>query len=244
MLAASCGGDDDPALSTTVPTSTPGEPGVADSEPDPSAADNVDTVELGEPGDDEAREDGEAQTEGSEDDDAAAAAPGGGTAVPTPTQVPTTGEPDFTTVSKLSTVGLDTVFFGDTVEDAAERGDIEWIGLPEPGSVPQCYTVQTSGGPAGIVFTVIDNHIERVDITNPAITTVSGAGVGSTEVQLFDLFGDRLEEAESGDGSAIAFVPADVEDQDFRIIWITDGVAATSMRAGRIPGVLTDAPCG
>jgi hypothetical protein len=160
-----------------------------------------------------------------------------------PTPVTTSGEPDFTSGSKLSTIGLDAVFFGDTPEAASDRGDITWIGLPEDGAAPQCYTIQPQGGPSGIVFTVIDSHIERVDISNPTITTLSGAGVGSTQAQLFDLFGSSLSETETSDGAYVVFEPSDEEDRDFRIIWQTDGVAATSMRAGRVPGVLADTPC-
>lgn len=171
-------------------------------------------------------------------------APGGGEAIPTPTQAPISGDPAFTGSSKLSTVGLDEIFFGDTVEDAGKKAGTEWVGLPSGSTTPQCYTVQPTGGPAGVFFTVLNGRIERVDITNSAITTLSGAGVGSTQAQLFDLFGERLLETETPSGSEIMFVPTDADDREFRIIWTLNGVAASSMRAGRLPGVLTSSACG
>lgn len=235
VVASACGGDDDPELSVTdAATATPAADDPVQVEEDETPEQTATAV----PEDDE-NETEEAGSPGEEP-----VAPGGGEAVPTPTQAPVSGEPAFTSASKLSTVGLDEIFFGDSVEDAATKASTEWVGLPPEGSSPQCYTVQPAGGPAGVVFTVLDGRIERVDITNPAITTRSGAGVGSTQAQLFDLFGERLEETEFEEGSNIMFVPADADDKEFRIIWTTDGLAAVKMRAGRTPGVLADAPCG
>ncbi len=244
LVAAACGNDDSPELDTTAgaptATATPDDV-VAAPQDDPDSSVVEDQPEP--TPDDEDPQTDETGTEG-ETEPVEPVAPGGGEAIPTPTQAPISGDPAFTTASKLSTVGLDEVFFGDLVEDAATKVDTEWVGLPPAGSSPQCYTVQPSGGPAGIVFTVLNGRIERVDIANPDITTRSGAGVGSTQAQLFDLFGERLEETEFETGSDIMFVPADADDRDFRIIWTTDGLATVKMRAGRIPGVLTDAPCG
>lgn len=242
VLAAACG-DDDPELSATdEPTATP-VPTATDQTASPTvAADDGGTTE----GEDANAVDGEPDDTAPSDEgaDDSSLTPGGGEAVPTPTQAPISGEPAFTGSSKLSTVGLDEVFFGDTVEDAGIKASTDWVGLPTGGAIPRCYTVQPSGGPAGLVFTVLDGRIERVDITNAAITTLSGAGVGSTQAQLFDLFGERLEETETETGSEIMFVPTDADDREFRIIWTLDGVAAATMRAGRVPGVLTSSPCG
>ena len=167
----------------------------------------------------------------------------GGSAVPTPTQGPVSGEPAFTGASKLTTIGLDELFFGDPVEFAAEVASTTWTGLPPEDSRPQCYTVQPASGPVGIYFTVMDGFIERVDITNPIITTRSGAGVGSSEADLVELFGDSLEVEEIPGGRQITFVPTDASDRSFRIIWVTDGQFVVSMRAGRTAIVTPWAPC-
>ena len=91
---------------------------------------------------------------------------------------------------------------------------------------------------------VMDGFIERVDITNPIITTRSGAGVGSSEADLVELFGDALEVEEIPGGRQITFVPTDASDRAFRIIWVTDGQFVVSMRAGRTAMVTPWAPCG
>lgn len=250
LTAAACGGDDDiqiESTAATTPTPTIETDGVTS-----GATDEIDPVAEAEDTPSDGEDDVDDTVEGTEDieeeeapdEDPAALIPGGGEAIPTPTQVPISGDPAFTAASKLSTVGLDEIFFGDTVEDAAEKASTEWVGLPGDGARPQCFTVQPAGGPAGVVFTVLDGRIERIDISNPIITTRSGAGVGTTQAQLFDLFGDRLEETEFDEGSDIMFVAADADDREFRIIWTTDGLATTRMRAGRMPGILADSPCG
>lgn len=251
LAGAACGDDDDPELSTEVPTSTPA---VDAAQPTPTAADPAAGADDGAAGDGSGADDpGDADDAGDEGADGTTddaepdeqPTPGGGEAVPTPTQAPTSGEPAFTAASKLTTVGLDEIFFGDPVDFAAEQAGTTWIGLPEAGTSPECYTVQPSGGPAGVIFTVFAGRIERVDITNPLITTRSGAGVGSTPAGLAELFGERLETTDlDGGGADIMFVPTDADDREFRIIWRTDGVATVSMRAGRVPVVLPDAPCG
>jgi hypothetical protein len=242
LFMAACG-DDDPELTVadTEPTTTDDiEADATPTPPDPVAEEDVETEGAVDETDEQSSDSEAAE----EDSGSAALIPSGGEAVPTPTQGPTEGEPAFTAASKLTTVGLDEIFFGDPVDFAGEVASTAWIGLPDEGSRPQCYTVQPVGGPTGIYFTVMDGFIERVDISNPLITTRSGAGIGSSEQGLIELFGDSLETSDVGDGKEIVFVPSDAEDRQFRIVWTTDGTAVVHMRAGRIPGVMTTSPCG
>ena len=224
LVAAGCSGDDDPEAAEPEPTLAPADP-TEDPEPEPTAEPEATATPTPTP---------EPQApDGS-----------GGSAVPTPTQGPVSGDPAFTAASKLSTIGLDELFFGDPVEFAAEVASTTWIGLPPEGERPQCYTVQPASGPVGIYFTVMDGFIERVDVTNPIITTRSGAGVGSSEADLIELFGTSLEVEEIPGGRQIMFVPSDPTDRAFRIIWVTDGSFVVSMRAGRTAIVTPWAPCG
>ncbi|MGI9622386.1 MAG: hypothetical protein ACR2PK_06070 [Acidimicrobiales bacterium] len=234
LIAAACGGDDDPDLAEAEPTATEVEVEPT-TEPTPVPEPTVEPDEG-----EEAEDEGTGAEEGEDSGDTA----GGGGASPTPTQGPISGDPAFTAASKLTTLGLDELFFGDPVEFAAETVGTTWVGLPPEGSRPQCYTVQPSGGPAGIYFTVVDGFVERVDISNPIITTRSGAGVGSSEADLVELFGSSLETAEIEGGMEITFVPTDENDRQYRIIWVTDGVAVTDMRAGRVEFVTPALSCG
>lgn len=124
-----------------------------------------------------------------------------------------------------------------TVNQAERAIEGTLVPVSEPFD-PECYKVRPAGGPAGIEFTVTAGTIERVDLTNDTITTRSGAGVGSTESQLVELFGDRVHtEARAGGGNNIIFTPSDAADAAFRVIFETDGTTVTRFRSGRIPQV-------
>ena len=154
-------------------------------------------------------------------------------------------QPAFSSADKLSTVGIGSLYFGMTPEEAADAVSTLWTGGAEDGT-PRCYLLAPANGPSGMVFTVYNSSIERVDITNSSISTRSGASVGSTEAQLHELFGEQLVVSPYADGSgnSIQFVPVDEADVDYRVIWETDGTSVTSMRAGRLPAVQPAEPCG
>ena len=156
----------------------------------------------------------------------------------------TLDDPAFSSADKLSTVGLGSVYFGMTPDEAADAVTTLWTGGPGEGT-PRCYLLAPAGGPSGVVLTIYNSSVERIDITNPSITTKSGASVGSTEAQLHELFGERLVVSPYADGSgnSIQFVPVDEADVDYRVIWETDGTSVTSMRAGRLPAVAPGEPC-
>ena len=144
--------------------------------------------------------------------------------------------------SSLSTVGLDTVAFGLTVKQASDQSGHEMIAC---GAVTDCYRVTPADAPTGISFVVDNGTIERVDIVGESpITTLSGAGIGTTEEKLDDLFGDRLEREDLGAGRTdVIFVPSDENDQEFRVVFtVLDGVVET-MRSGRVPLVLEHDAC-
>ncbi|MCY3863606.1 MAG: hypothetical protein OXG67_16815 [bacterium] len=153
-------------------------------------------------------------------------------------------DPAFTSDDKLTTVGLGSVYFGMTPEEAGDAVTTLWTGGPGEGT-PRCYLLAPAGGPSGVVLTIYNSSIERIDITNPSITTRSGASVGSTEAQLHELFGERLVVSPyaDGTGNSIQYVPVDEADADYRVIWETDGTSVTSMRAGRLPAVAPGEPC-
>ena len=144
--------------------------------------------------------------------------------------------------SSLSTVGLDTVTFGLTVNQAERQSGHDMINC---GPVTDCYRVIPNGAPVGISFVVDNGTIERVDIVGDSpIETVSGAGIGTTADELDELFGERLERSDLGGGRTdVVFVPADENDQDFRVVFTTLDDEVESLRSGRVPLVLEQDAC-
>lgn len=241
LLLAACGNDDDSTTEEPSPTTT-----VAAEEPapvsTPAPADDP-------PADDEPVE--EEPTPAPAEEDPTPAPAEEPTPIPDSTAEPLDrpepvdlSQPAFGSSTKLSTVGLGSLYFGMTADEAAEAVSTQWTGGDEGGTA-RCYLLAPANGPAGVVFTVYNSSIERVDITNSSLTTRSGASVGSTEAQLHELFGARLLVTPYADGSgnSIQFVPVDEADANYRVIFETDGTSVTSMRAGRLPVVAPTEPC-
>ena len=234
----SLGGDDD---SDDVATGTSAEPSDtadtgSESAQDPSGDTGVDGVGGDQP----------AQL----DDDTTAAQPEEGTTTSTTSTTTTTiGIPTttFTTTlpedvddygpstlddnSTVSTVGLDSVHFGMTVQQAQEAAGSLMVPI---APVSACYHVVPHGAPEGIVFLVHSGTIERVDINSGPITTRSGVGVGTPDETVIDLFGASIEREVRPDGTVdLIFVPRDAGDANFRVIFnVADGrVRALQVRA-------------
>ena len=154
------------------------------------------------------------------------------------------GEPAFDAASTVSTVGIDRLIFGMTLDRAQSELGAVFVRVDESES-SNCNRVRPEGGPAGVELTVSAGTIERVDLTTDLIKTRSGAGVGSTEDELATLFGERLTTtARPGGGNTVTFTPVDESDKQFRVIFETDGAVVTSYRSGRLPVIDPLVPCG
>lgn len=145
--------------------------------------------------------------------------------------------------SSVSTVGLDEVLFGMTVNQAASAAGI--CLAPEGEALAACHYVRPVGGPDGVGFMVTNGTIERVDIISGTLTTRSGAGLSSTEQQILDLFPGKIETtAGAFGGNQLAFIPSDADDQQFRVIWETNAEGqVVAFRSGRLPQVASAAGC-
>lgn len=167
------------------------------------------------------------------------------TSTPIPLEAPTPSailfDAAFTNDSKVTTVGIDEVFFGMLAADAAEAASTVWVG--DPVSTSNCYTVVPEDGPEGIELWIVDGHVERVDIRHPDLRTPSTLGVGNTLEELQSQLGERLTDETTDDGTVVAtFTPSDAGDRDFRIIFELVDDRVTTYRSGRV-GVVDRAVC-
>jgi len=171
-----------------------------------------------------------------------------GTAPPETTAPPAStdlGTPTLVDTSTISTVGLDKVQFGMTLDEAQEAAGTEL--KTEGPRDASCFLASPVEGAAGITFLFSDGTVERVDIASAPIATRSGAKVGSTEAQIKELYGDQIEvqpRLDGQPGNALVFVPRDEADRNFRLVFTTDGTTVVSYRAGRVPQVLAPTGCG
>lgn len=159
---------------------------------------------------------------------------------PTPSSVLLTTA--FTNSSKVTTVGIDEVFFGMTADAAAEAASTEWNELPTSSGT--CYRVTPASGPDGVTLWVVDGHVERIDIEHPDLRTPSQLGLGNTSAELQSQLGERLTIEPTGDGGQTAtFTPTDPGDREFRIIFELEDDKVVRYRSGRI-GVIERSPAG
>ena len=150
------------------------------------------------------------------------------------TGTPTAAETAFDERSKVSTVGIGSVYFGMSPEEAAERVGAVWAGIPAGGA--DCYVITPTNGPPGVALWVYHGTVERVDIDTPLLRTPSGLGVGTHLGELRSSLGDKLvvEEHPYLAGWILAtFVPTDPNDAAFRIAFDISGGEIIRFRAGR-----------
>ena len=153
---------------------------------------------------------------------------------PGATGAPTVAESAFDERSKVSTVGIDAVYFGMSPEEAAERVGTVWSGVPAGGT--DCYVVTPANGPPGVALWVYRGTVERVDIDTPLLRTQSGLGVGTNLGELQSRLGEKLvvEDHPYLAGWTLAtFVPSDPNDAAFRIAFDISGGEVIRFRAGR-----------
>lgn len=169
---------------------------------------------------------------------------------PIPLQTPTPSAilltTAFTNASKVTTVGIDEVFFGMLAEEAAQAASTKWD-LIDGSAKGTCYQVTPNTGPDGVVLWVVDGHMERVDVSHPDIRTPSSYGVGTALTDLQNHLGSQLtvETVTSEQGTQFqqaTFTPTDSGDAHFRIVFdIEDGVVKR-YRSGRV-GIVERLSC-
>ena len=146
----------------------------------------------------------------------------------------TLAESAFDERSKVSTVGIGSVYFGMSPEESAERVGTVWEGVPAGGA--DCYVITPANGPPGVALWVYHGTVERVDIDTPLLRTQSGLGVGTHLGELQSRLGEKLtvEDHPYLAGWTLAtFVPTDPNDAAFRIAFDISGGEVIRFRAGR-----------
>ena len=136
--------------------------------------------------------------------------------------------------SSVSTVGIDQIMFGMTVHDAQVAAGSQFTPVTPIG---HCYLVVPDDAPPGITFWVVAGTGERVDVDTRTITTRSGAGIGDTEDRIREMFGERIHTTllPDGSGNLLAYVPKDVADATYRVMFLSNGLQIIRMWAGRLP---------
>ena len=228
LVVAACGGDEEPTetepttetVGVTVGATT--EPTVAspdDAVPDDAMTDDTMT-------DDAVTDD--AMTDDAMTDDGEAEGP------------PAT-EPEPEPIDAVVTLrALGPVRIGMTVDEAASETGVELRRDFGKQSTSTCYYVTAGTALRGVSIMVLDDRIARIDVDSPStIATRSGVRIGTPVDDLRQVYPNNIRQANDAvaEGEALAFVPNDDFDADYRIYFeIEDGQIAR-YRLGTKPAV-------
>ncbi|MBW4427743.1 MAG: hypothetical protein KME50_25690 [Nostoc desertorum CM1-VF14] len=144
----------------------------------------------------------------------------------------------LTNQAKLFINGIGTVRVGMTVSQAAKAAGTRLAGDPPNNN---CYYVKPQNEPKNISFMVTKGRISRVDVRqNTQITTLKGAKIGDTEAQIKSLYPEQIQVTPHKyvqGGHYLTFIPKDRADQNYRVVFETDGKLVTQFRSGKLPEV-------
>jgi hypothetical protein len=147
--------------------------------------------------------------------------------------------PLLTESSRLGTNGIGPVQVGMTIVQAEAKSGRRFVAeVPNRGGCG--YAV--AKGLSGVNFMVINGVIERVDISNPKVMTLSGATIGDSEARIKSVYPDQIKTeahpytGRSG-GKYLIFQPKDKADRNYRLIFETNNGRVVRFRAGRLPAV-------
>ena len=158
----------------------------------------------------------------------------------------------LTSNSLVAIDGIGPVRVGMTIAQAEAAAGVRLIERGGRAGEGGCYYVWPQPEIHGLEFMVIssrsDNSIDRqsdriarVDVLRGSgMTTVSGAHIGNTEAQIKSLYPGRIEVTPheyDHAGHYLTFVPQDLLDRNYRLVFETDGRRVTRFRAGRLPEV-------
>ena len=131
------------------------------------------------------------------------------------------------------------VRFGMTTAEAAHAlgRDVRFQGAQAEDD--PCGYARWEGLSRSVRVMVVNDTVVRVMVTDSSPRTADGIGVGSTERQLRDLYGDQLEvhPHEYDEGFYFIVTPTAPADAAHRLIFETDGTTVTAYRAGLLPAV-------
>ncbi|MBN3950748.1 MAG: hypothetical protein HWQ38_31480 [Nostoc sp. NMS7] len=144
----------------------------------------------------------------------------------------------LTNKSKLSINGIGQVRVGMTVSQARKAAGTQLIGDSANNS---CYYVKPQNEPKNLLFMVTKGRISRVDVRqNTQITTLKGAKIGDSEAQIKSLYPGQIKVTSHKyvqGGHYLTFIPKDRANQNYRVVFETDGKRVTQFRSCKLPEV-------
>ena len=204
LVAAACGGDEEPEDSTTTTLRTAAS---TTATVPPTTSGPTTLVETTAPA-----EEGESEV--------------GVTTSPATTEA----TPVLTLDAVVTLRAVGPMRIGMTVDEASRAAGLPLRRDFGRQSTSSCYYVTAGAAVPGVSIMVVDDLIARIDIDSPSpLATRSGVRIGTSAADLREVYPNNIQRANEAvlNGEAMAFVPNDDFDADFRIYFeIEDGQVA------------------
>ena len=148
--------------------------------------------------------------------------------------------PELTSDSVVTLRAVGPVRIGMSVEEASIAARLALREDFGRQSTSSCSYVTVGAALPGVAFMVVDDLIARIEIDRPSpLATRSGVRIDTSADDLRTVYSDNIQRANDAvaDGEAMAFVPNDDFDADFRIYFEIEDGAVARFRIGSKPAV-------
>lgn len=119
-----------------------------------------------------------------------------------------------------------------------EQALVRALGAPLTHVAPEaeeegCYYASGRGLPNGVSLMMLNDRLARVDVHEPGVSTISGAGMGTSESELKRLYGSKLvQEPHAYTGPEGHYLTLRSADGRHGVRFETDGLSVTGFYAG------------
>ncbi len=108
----------------------------------------------------------------------------------------------------------------------------------------RCEHTAPAGAPAGVRAVVVDGVLARLDVEQPGVATPQGVEVGGPAARVVGAYRGQFTRQRQFGSETFVITPPAAVDRALRLVVETDGRTVSRIRVGRLPEVLTPAPCG
>jgi hypothetical protein len=143
--------------------------------------------------------------------------------------------------SKLALNGIGPIQVGMTVDEASRAAGAKMVKTLNSFRTEECGYFDIEGSPKGISFMVTKGRIATVNISNERVTTIRGIKIGDPEDKILKLYPQEQIQVVTGliggRMKRFTFVPRDVADRNYRLIFETSKNRVYRFRSGKLPDV-------
>ncbi|PSN20282.1 hypothetical protein C7271_03030 [filamentous cyanobacterium CCP5] len=148
-------------------------------------------------------------------------------------------------LAQVTTTGLGPIKVGMTVEEIRQAG-VDLISSKAAPEGSNCHYYRVKNLVESIDFMAVDDRIIRIDVGPGSFAeTLSGAKIGTSEAEIYQLYGDRIETVETPMGKQLVFTPTTPGEDLYRLVFALDANGTVvQYRAGQFPAVTWPEGCG